>query len=114
MIHPEAVDGLLMFITRASRTGSALVADYFHRDVIDGKSPLKEAIALKQFVEHTGSRLMFSLEPEAVSDFFTQRGYHKLELVSTVTCKELYFKGKSSKRAVSPMLNFITAIVAPA
>ena len=111
-IPPEAVDGLLMFITKASCAESALVADYFHSDVIEGKSDLKEAITLKQFVENAGSKLMFGLAPETVFDFFTQRGFHKLELVSPSSCKALYFKGESVKRSVSPMFNFITAVVA--
>ncbi len=112
-IPPEAVDGLLMFMTQASSGGSAFVADYFHSDVIEGKSDLKEAIVLKQFVENAGSKLLFGLAPETVTDFFSQRGFHNLELVSTSSCKSLYFKGESKKRDVSSMFNFITAVVAP-
>ncbi|WP_022667553.1 SAM-dependent methyltransferase [Desulfospira joergensenii] len=112
-IPPAAVEALLRVITGISSAGSALVADYFHTDVIEGTSGLREAKALKQFVEKAGSRLMFGLDPGSVSDFFTRQGFHNLEQVSAPSCKALYFKGESRKRTVSSMFNFITAVVAP-
>jgi methyltransferase (TIGR00027 family) len=112
-IPPPAVDGLLSFIATASRPGSSLVADYFHTDVIDGSSDLPEAMALKQFVENAGSGLMFGLAPGTEADFFERRGFHQVKTVSAVSCKDRYFRGESAKRAVSPMFNFLTAVVAP-
>ncbi len=60
-IPPQAVDGLMAFITAASSPDSVFVADYFPLDVIDGTSPLKEDRVLRQFVENEGSTLMSRL-----------------------------------------------------
>ncbi len=112
-IPEQAVDGLLNFIRTFSSAGSALVADYFHSDVINGTSGLREAEVLKNFVEEAGSSLMFGLDPENVHDFFTKRGFHNLEVISAPSLKPVYFKDKGFERDVSPMFNFITAEVAP-
>ncbi len=112
-IPPQAVDDLLAFITAASSPDSILVADYFPSDVIDGTSPLKEAMVLKQFVENEASTLMFGIEEGTAFDFFDHRGFYNINLVSAPSLKQAYFKGESTKRQVSSMFNFVKALVAP-
>lgn len=110
-IPPPAVDALLAFIRDASGPGSAVVADYFDTAVVDGTSPLKEAQALKRFVENEGAPLQFGLPEEAVEDFFKQRGFSDVTRVTTAWCKEKYFKGPGRDRSVTPMFNFVYAVL---
>ena len=110
-IPPPAVDGLLSFIGKASAPGSAVVADYFDTSVVDGTSPLKEAQVLRSFVESEGAPLQFGIPEDSVEDFFKQRGFSDATRVTSASCKEKYFKGPSRERAVSPMFNFVYALV---
>ncbi len=110
-IPPPAVDALLLFIREASCPGSAVVADYFDNSVVDGTSPLKEAQALRRFVENEGAPLQFGLPEETVEDFFKQRGFSSVTRITTAWCKERYFKGPSRDRSVTPMFNFIYVVV---
>ena len=108
-IPPAAVDGLLGFIKVASGPGSALTADYFNSDVIDGTSPLVEAQNLKKFVESEGSALQFGLPENEFNEFFQSRGFEQAVSVAPNTCKSKYFPAGSVNRAVSPMFNFLIA-----
>jgi methyltransferase (TIGR00027 family) len=110
-IPPVAVDGLLSFITNASGPGSAIVADYFSTAVVEGTSPLKEAQVLRQFVESEGSSLQFGIDEGKAEEFFIQRGFHQVTNVTTDECKQKYFMGNSQNRSVSPMFNFVKAVI---
>ena len=110
-VPPPAVDGLLSFVVNASGPGSSIVADYFSDSVIEGTSPLKEAQVLRQFVENEGAQLQFGIEESKVEAFFKERGFQAVTKVTTASCKEKYFKNDGSDRAVSPMFNFLHAIV---
>lgn len=108
-IPPPAVDALLGFITQTSAPGSAFMADYFDTTVVQGESTLKEARVLKQFVESEGAPLQFGIDQGHEYDFFRERGFDQVTIVTPAQCKEKYFKGLSSHRAVSPMFNFVFA-----
>ena len=110
-IPPPAVDSLLSFIRKASGPGSAFVADYFDTSVVDGTSPLQEAQVLKSFVDSEGSPLQFGISDGKVEDFFKQRGFRDVSRVTTEWCKEKYFRGASRDRSVTPMFNFVYAVV---
>ena len=112
-IPPKAVDSLLAFVTAASSPDSVFVADYFFSDVINGTSPLKEARALRHFVEGEGSALMFGIDDGAAHEFFARRNFYNINLIPAPALKQAYFKGESTKRQVSPMFNFVKASVAP-
>jgi len=111
-IPPPAVDGLLAFIAKTSGSGSSFVADYFSTPVVDGRSPLKEARVLRQFVQNEGSSLFFGIDEEDIEKFFTKRGFEQVESISTAECKEKYFSNASRERKVSSMFNFVCAHVA--
>lgn len=110
-IPPQAVDGLLAFVAKVSGPGSSFVADYFTDSVIDGTSTLKEAGVLRQFVESEGSPLQFGIKEGKIDEFFKERGFHDVTNVTSVSCKEKYFKNASSNRTVSSMFNFVHATV---
>ena len=110
-IPPPAVDALLSFIVNASGPGSAFVADYFTTSVIDGTSPLQEAQVLRQFVESEGAPLLFGIEEGKTETFFKERGFITATEVTAAACKDNYFKNASCDRAVSPMFNFVQAML---
>ncbi len=110
-VPPAAVDRLLGFICKASEPGSAFIADYFDATVVDGTSPLKEAQALKSFVESEGSPLQFGIPDESIEAFFSERGFRQVSCFAASDCKEKYFKGEGLHRAVTPMFKFVRAVV---
>jgi methyltransferase (TIGR00027 family) len=110
-VPPMAVDGLLSFIVNASGPGSSLVADCFSDSVIKGTSPLKEAQALRQFVESEGAPLQFGVEEKNIIAFFKERGFQTVTNVPAESCREKYFKNKSYDRTISQMFNFVFATV---
>jgi methyltransferase (TIGR00027 family) len=111
-IPPPAVDLLLSFIAHMSGPGSALVGDYFDIAVVEGTSPRQEAQVLRQFVEAEGAPLQFGIPEQEVEAFFRDRGFSNVICTSTASCKERYFRGASRDRTVSPILNFVHAMVA--
>ena len=110
-LPPAAVDRLLGFICKASKPGSAVVADYFDATVVDGTSSLKEAQALKSFVESEGSLLQFGIPDGSVESFFSERGFRQTSCFAASDCKEKYFTGAGLNRAVTPMFKFVHAVV---
>lgn len=110
-LPPFAVSILLNFIVGTSVPGSALLADWFNNAVVDGTSPLKEAKAFKDFVEKNGAPLRFGISDEKAEAYFQKRGFKHVECVNAQWCKEKYFKGTGRNRLVSPMFNFVYAVV---
>lgn len=110
-IPPSAVDALLAFIAHGSGPGSSFVADYFDSSVVEGTSPLREAQALRKFVENEGSQLQFGIRVGEEAAFFKARGFGQITCVSSQACKEKFFTNESRKRTVSPMFNFVHATV---
>jgi O-methyltransferase involved in polyketide biosynthesis len=109
-IPSTAVEDLFAFIIKASGPESSIVADYFDTAVVEGKSPLKEAIVLRQFVENEGSSLKFGIQAGKGEEFFKQRGFREVCCVSATTLKDKFFTNDSRNRTVSPMFNFVHAM----
>ena len=112
-IPPPAVDDLLAFIAASSGPGSALVADYFETDVVNGTCARKEAQALKSFVEDGGAPLAFGIARGQAEAFFESRGFQVVTRLNALACKEKYFRGVNAARPVSPIFNFVFARLAP-
>jgi methyltransferase (TIGR00027 family) len=106
-----AASMLLNFICDMSAPGSVLLADWFSISVVDGSSALKEAKAFKIFVENEGTPLRFGIPDEKAEDYFKKRGFKKAECVNAAWCKEKYFREAGRDRSVSPMFNFVYAVV---
>jgi len=109
-IPSSAVEGLFAFIIKASGPESSIVADYFDTTVVEGKSPLKEAIVLRQFVENEGSSLKFGIQAGKGEEFFKQRGFRQVSCASATTLKDKFFTNDSRNRTVSAMFNFVHAM----
>lgn len=108
-IPPASVDGLLQFIRQGSASGSAVVFDYFERDVVEGHSDLPEARALFQFVRNEGAPLQFGVDHDDIEAFLKARGLEVVQSTTPQACKELYFRGNSRARSVSSMFHFVHA-----
>ncbi len=109
-IPPPAVENLLAFITKDSGPESAIVADYFDTTVVEGTSPLKEAIVLRQFVENEGTSLKFGIQAGNDEAFFKNCGFRQIYCVSAAACKDKFFTNDSRNRTVSPMFKLVYAI----
>lgn len=106
-----AASMLLNFICDMSAPGSVLLADWFSTSVVDGSSALKEAKAFKMFAENEGAPLRFGIPDEKAEEYFKKRGFEKVVCANAAWCKEKYFKEAGRDRSVSPMFNFVYAVV---
>jgi hypothetical protein len=76
---------------------------------VEGTSPLREAQALRKFVENEGSQLQFGIRVGEEAAFFKARGFGQISCVSSQASMEKFFTNESRKRTVSPMFNFVHA-----
>ena len=111
-LSAASVDRTLRFMADNSRQGSETVFDCFPPEVVDGRSPLREARTLRRYVARIGEPLRFGLDAEAIEGFLAARGFTAVRVVNSAACKPLYFKGADARRKVSAILSFVHAAVA--
>jgi methyltransferase (TIGR00027 family) len=115
-LSPEAVDNVLSFVARNSSRGSSLIFDYFVQlsaakaDELGTSTEKLDWIA--RSAKGSGEPVMFRLRPESVGEFLSSRGFHMRANVTAQDLKQLYFKGRSQDRKVSPHLGVVHAAVA--
>jgi methyltransferase (TIGR00027 family) len=109
----ETFDNILAFITKNTGRLSGIVFDYLPPSVINGTSNRPEGKNSWLEVERRGEHFRFGLENNEVADFFLERGFDLKNNVNAMDCKELYFRGQSQQRQVTPIFWFAYAIVKP-
>ncbi len=107
----EAVDATLAFVAGHAAAGSSIIFDYFPPSVTDGTCPFREAKTLRKMVVRYGEEICFGIEPHDIEHFLTRRGFHRVENISAVECKQMYFRGEYAKLPVSRLFNFVHAEV---
>jgi methyltransferase (TIGR00027 family) len=110
-IPPKAVDETLLFIVKNSGKGSSIIFDYYHQSTVDGTSELEAAKNIRNFVLSQGEPLQFGIEEEAVEAFLTERGFSRIQNVTSEDYKEAYFQGVNKDRAVCSLLSFAYAAI---
>lgn len=110
-IPPKAVDGTLLFISKNSGGGSAIIFDYYSQSTVDGTSKSESARNIKEFVADQGEPLQFGIEEEMVERFLAERGFSQIHSVTSEDYKKAYFQGANKDRSASDLLYFAHAVV---
>jgi O-methyltransferase involved in polyketide biosynthesis len=62
-------------------------------------------------VQRFGEQYRFGLEHDELSAFLTQRGFELKNNVNAPDCKNMYFRGQSQLREITPIFWFAHAVV---
>lgn len=108
-IPPKAVDDILSFIVKNSARGSEVLFDYFHQSVVDGTSETGKN--MRDFAGEQGEPFLFGIEEGAAEAFLTERGFSRVQNVTSDDYKKAYFHGVNKDRAVCCLLSFVHAAV---
>lgn len=107
----ETLDSILAFIAKHSGLQSAVVFDYLPLTVINGTSNRPEGKNSWIEVQRSGEHYRFGLESNELSAFLVQRGFKLKNNVNAPDCKNMYFRGQSVQRQITPIFWFAHAIV---
>lgn len=110
-IPPRTVDEILSFIVKNSGKGSVIIFDYFSESVIDGTCKLAEGKNMRKHVEKLGEPLQFGIKEGTVEMFLAERGFSKIQNVTSEDYKRAYFHGINENRVVFSLLSFVHAVV---
>ncbi len=108
-IPPKAVDEILSFIVNNSAKGSKVLFDYFLQSVVDGTSETGKN--MRDFAAEQGEPFLFGIEEGAAEAFLTERGFSRVQNVTSDDYKRVYFHGVNKDRAVCSLLSFVHAAV---
>jgi methyltransferase (TIGR00027 family) len=107
----ETLDSILAFIAKHSGLQSAVVFDYLPPSVINGTSDRPEGKTSWIEVQRSGEHYRFGLESNELAAFLAQRGFELKNNVNASDCKNMYFRGQSLQRQITPIFWFAHAIV---
>jgi methyltransferase (TIGR00027 family) len=107
----ETLDSIFAFIAKHSGLQSAVVFDYLPPSVINGTSDRPEGKNSWIEVQHSGEHYRFGLESNELAAFLAQRGFELKNNVNALDCKNMYFRGQSLQRQITPIFWFAHAIV---
>jgi len=110
-LKPESVDKTLAFMRNYSKPGSAVIFDYIPSSAVNGSKAPKEGKQLKRDVKRKGEELVFAIEPQDVEAYLLKRGFDHIVNVNARDLHARYFKGRSARRSISSVLNFVSARV---
>lgn len=108
-IPPMAVDEMLSFIVNDSAKGSEVLFDYFIQSVVDGTSGTEKN--MRDFAAQQGEPFLFGIEDGAAEAFLKERGFSRVQNVTSDDYKNAYFCGANKDRAVCSLLSFVHAVV---
>ena len=108
-IPPMAVDEMLSFIVNNSAKGSEVLFDYFIQSVVDGTSGTEKN--MRDFAAQQGEPFLFGIEDGAAEVFLKERGFSRVQNVTSDDYKNAYFCGANKDRAVCNLLSFVHAVV---
>ena len=110
-LSPIVVDGILSFIVKNSGKGSVILFDYFPQSVVDGSCNLELGRNIHNGLAQIGEPLQFGIEEGTVERFLAERGFSKIQNVTSDDYKRAYFLGVNESRAVCSLMSFVHAVV---
>ena len=108
-IPPKVVEEMLSFIVNDSAKGSEVLFDYFIQSVVDGTSGTEKN--MRDFAAQQGEPFLFGIEDGAAEVFLKERGFSRVQNVTSDDYKNAYFCGANKDRAVCNLLSFVHAVV---
>jgi len=108
-IPPKVVEEMLSFIVNDSAKGSEVLFDYFIQSVVDGTSGTEKN--MRDFAAQQGEPFLFGIEDGAAEVFLKERGFSRIQNVTSDDYKRAYFHGVNRDRSVCRLLSFVHAVV---
>ncbi|WP_076750411.1 SAM-dependent methyltransferase [Desulfatitalea tepidiphila] len=112
-IPHESIDDTLLFISRNSEPGSAVVFDYLPCSVAEGTCLKPEAKGLKESLQHFGEDIVFGIDPGRIGAFLHSRGFIGVNSMAGDEFWRNCPKGRHQDRSVSDIFMFAHARVKP-
>ncbi|ACL16451.1 class I SAM-dependent methyltransferase [Methanosphaerula palustris] len=106
----EAVDHTLGFIANHSGPGSAVIFDYFYKEVLHDPNR-KEGKNLRRAAKMTGEEYLFGIDRSQVGAFLNQRGFCDVRNVTLEDLRRRYFTGPNAGRVVPDGIAIVSARV---
>lgn len=108
-LKPSVVDRIFSFIAKNSGKSSTILFDYHPQSVVDGNSDLETGRNICAHVSQMGEPFLFGIVDGALETFLAERGFTKIQNVTSEGYKKAYFKGVNEGRAVFSLLYFAHA-----
>lgn len=108
-IPPKVVEEMLSFIVNDSAKGSEVLFDYFIQSVVDGT--YETGKNMRDFAAQQGEPFLFGIEDGAAEVFLKERGFSRVQNVTSDDYKRAYFHGVNRDRSVCRLLSFVHAVV---
>lgn len=108
-IPPKVVEEMLSFIVNDSAKGSEVLFDYFIQSVVDGTCETGKN--MRDFAAQQGEPFLFGIEDGAAEVFLKERGFSRIQNVTSDDYKRAYFHGVNRDRSVCRLLSFVHAVV---
>jgi methyltransferase (TIGR00027 family) len=110
-LDPETVKNLFSLISRISCPGSSVVFDFLPPGIEDGTISSRGGRNMHKWAQEKGEPFKFGIDQDQLITFLTPLGFDDITVINAQQSKDLYFKGKSSTRPVSPLFSFAHATV---
>jgi methyltransferase (TIGR00027 family) len=107
----EAVENTLIFVSKHSPTGSAIVFDYVYRKVLEGVQKQNEISNMRRYRFMTGEGMSFGVEEGEIEEFLISRGFQKVRDMKPSGLKQTYFTGKNAGRKIATGYGIVVAEV---
>jgi methyltransferase (TIGR00027 family) len=110
-LAPDAVKKLFSFISQNSGPGSAAIFDFLPPGIEDGSINNRGGKNMYKWAIKKGEPFKFSIDRNHLPGFLSEVGFDNVMSIAAEECREKYFKGKSSKRSLSPLFSFAHATI---
>ncbi|WP_342636691.1 class I SAM-dependent methyltransferase [Methanosarcina acetivorans] len=111
-LRPETMDEILSFIAHNSGKGSAVIFDYgVFRSSDAGETAPEAGKNIRNFTKKRGEPLKFLIRDGEVETFLSERGFSRIQNMTSKDYKKAYFCGKNEGRVVSSLISFAYALV---
>ncbi|WP_440947790.1 class I SAM-dependent methyltransferase [Methanosarcina sp. T3] len=111
-LRPETMDEILSFIAHNSGKGSAVIFDYgVFRSSDAGETAPEAGKNIRNFTKKRGEPLKFLIRDGEVETFLSERGFSRIQNMTSEDYKKAYFYGKNEGRVVSSLISFAYARV---
>lgn len=111
-LQPETVDEILFFLVHNSGKGSVIIFDYGTlRSTSSGDSTSEASKNIRNYTKQRKEHIKFGIKDGMIEMFLSERGFSKVQNMTSEDCKKAYFHGKNKDRIVSSLLSFVYAVV---
>lgn len=111
-LQSETVDEILSFVVQNSGKASAIIFDYGTLRSTSSEDSTSEASKnIRNYTQQRKEHIKFGIKDGMIETFLSERGFSKVQNMTSEDYKKAYFQGKNKDRVVSSLLSFVYAVV---